>query len=53
VLDYIILSDKLLICFLSSLFILDYIIYINYNLKQTWPKSIVFLHAVSMYATVC
>jgi hypothetical protein len=38
VLDYIILSDKLLVCFLTSLFTLDYIIYIDYNPKQTGPK---------------
>jgi hypothetical protein len=38
VLDYIILSDKLLVCFLTSLFTLDYIIYLDYNPKQTGPK---------------
>jgi hypothetical protein len=35
VLDYIILLDKLLVCFLTSLFTLDYIIYLDYNPKQT------------------
>jgi hypothetical protein len=37
VLDYIILSDKLLVCLLTSLFALDYIIYLDYNPKQTGP----------------
>jgi uncharacterized membrane protein YcgQ (UPF0703/DUF1980 family) len=35
VLDYIILSYKLLVYFFTSLFTLDYIIYIDYNPKQT------------------
>jgi hypothetical protein len=37
VLDYIILLDKLFVCFLTNLFTLDYIIYIDYIPKQTGP----------------